>query len=123
MSSLSVAVAPASWFESGSTSERGTDGMAASWNTSSTPASARSRSASTRTSPSTSSICPATSARFSRLPDKKLSSTRTLSPRATSARTIPDPMNPAPPVTRHEAKDDDDDDDEDDEEDKEEDEE
>ena len=43
----------------------------------------------------------AMSARFSRLPDEKLSMTRTPSPRAISARAIDEPMNPAPPVTRY----------------------
>src|SRR5450631_4325356 len=51
-------------------------------------------------SPSTSSTRSAMSARFSRLPDEKLSITRTRSPRAISARASDDPMNPAPPVTR-----------------------
>jgi hypothetical protein len=89
-----------SLLEIGSASERGTDGMAASWNTTSTPAQARAMVAGSRMSPSTSSMSPATSARFSRLPEKKLSTTRTLSPRDNNARAIEEPMNPAPPVTR-----------------------
>ena len=86
----------------GSASERGTDGMAASWKMRSMPSQARATAASSRTSPSMSSMSPATSARFSRLPEKKLSMTRTRSPRASSARTIDEPMNPAPPVTKDE---------------------
>src|SRR5215217_4375717 len=39
-------------------------------------------------------------ARFRRLPVAKLSRTRTVSPRSTSARTRAEPMKPAPPVTR-----------------------
>ena len=38
-------------------------------------------------------------ARFARLPVEKLSSTRTSSPRSSSARTRFEPMKPAPPVT------------------------
>ncbi len=57
-----------------------------------------------------SSMSPATSVRFSRLPEKKLSMTRTRSPRDNSARTIDEPMKPAPPVTRHDAPGDPDDD-------------
>ena len=53
-----------------------------------------------RMSPSMSSTSAATSARFSRFPEKKLSTMRTFSPRASSARAIEDPMNPAPPVMR-----------------------
>ena len=99
-STFSVPPMLTSLLEIGSASDRGTEGIAASWYTNSTPAQARAVAAGSRMSPSISSMSFARSARFSRLPEKKLSRTRTLSPRVSSARAMEEPMNPAPPVTR-----------------------
>src|SRR5262249_41103165 len=52
------------------------------------------------TQPSNTSTLPRTAARLAGSPVLKLSSTRTSCPRATSASTRCEPMNPAPPVTR-----------------------
>src|SRR5262245_61544596 len=65
------------------------------------PLAARSVAAKSRMSPSMNSILSAIRDRFSRWPVIRLSSTRTRSPRLTSASAICEPMNPAPPVTRY----------------------
>src|SRR5437667_7802130 len=88
------------WLElSGSSTERGTERSAAWWKTPSTPATARRTTTASRRSPSTTSTSRAV--RFSRRPVEKSSSTRTRSPRPTSASTRLEPMKPAPPVTRY----------------------
>src|ERR671934_1174692 len=85
---------------SGSCTDRGTEGSAPWWKTSSTPRVAACTRSYERSSPSTISSSFASSARFARLPVEKLSSTRTSSPRSTSARARLEPMKPPPPVTR-----------------------
>ena len=84
---------------SGSCTERGTDRSAPWWKTSSTPRTAVCTRSYERRSPSTTSTSRPSEARFARLPVEKLSSTRTSSPRSSSASTRFEPMNPAPPVT------------------------
>src|SRR5678815_576353 len=66
----------------------------------STPAQARSQSDGFRISPSMNVIRSSTSARLSREPVLRLSMTVTRRPSSSSRRTICEPMNPAPPVTR-----------------------
>ena len=84
---------------SGSWTERGTDGSAPWWKTTSAPRTAACTRSYERRSPSTSWTSFSRPARFVRLPVEKLSSTRTSSPRSSSARTTFDPMKPPPPVT------------------------
>src|SRR5437764_6493807 len=89
-----------STFTSASKSGRSTDtrtsACAARWKHASGRASSKTASESERMSPSWSR---APSATFSRRPLERLSRTCTSSPRATSASTTCEPMNPAPPVT------------------------
>src|ERR1051326_5965750 len=75
---------------------------AARWNTRSIPRTASSMAAASATSVSmtSSAALPACCARLRRWPQAKLSTARTLRPRAMSASTKWEPMNPAPPVTR-----------------------
>src|SRR5947209_3752950 len=81
-----------------------TSTCAARWKTTSgwTLRNARSTASESRTS-TTCSCAPSSSAeaRFSRLPWERSSRMLTVSPRSSSASTRWDPMNPAPPVTRH----------------------
>jgi hypothetical protein len=77
-----------------------TDERAARCTTSVAPVTARPTAQGDSSEPSMISICPRIAARFAALPVLKSSSTRTRTPRATSASQRCDPMNPAPPVTR-----------------------
>src|SRR5947208_2993984 len=82
---------------SGSCTERGTEPSAPRWYTTSTPRIAACTRSYERSSPSTTST--SSPSRLARFPVEKLSSTRTLSPRSTSASARLEPINPAPPVT------------------------
>ncbi len=95
-----VASAHARCDSSGRSTERGTEGMAASWKTSSTPSSARRRSSASFKLPRTKSTSPPISSRFSRWPVERSSITRTRAPRPASPAAMCDPTKPAPPVTR-----------------------
>src|SRR6476646_6785289 len=84
----------------------GTDTNAASWKIISTPRTASStcevfRRSPSRTSKRSPSNCWVRPSWFSRFPELKLSSTLTELPCSSNVRTICDPMNPAPPVTRY----------------------
>src|SRR5689334_4241877 len=65
------------------------------------PSTARPISCGLRKSPWTNSTSLSTLTRFSFFPVLKLSKTRTELPRFTKASTICEPINPAPPVTKH----------------------
>ena len=84
----------------GSSTERATEGIAASWKTTSTPFIARSTSAASTIEPSTISTSPFSPSTLDRRPVEKSSRMRTRSPLASSFSAIDEPMNPAPPVTR-----------------------
>src|SRR5205807_9811262 len=80
---------------------RGTEARAAWWKMTSTPRHARRTRSRSVTSPWRKSIPPRARFKFARVPVIRLSSTRTVWPRASRASTRWDPINPAPPVTRH----------------------
>ncbi len=86
----------------GSATERGTERMAAWWNTPDTPRIARSTTGKRRMSPrmTSSRALPRANARFFMLPLEKSSRTRTRCPSASKRSTMWEPMKPAPPVTR-----------------------
>ena len=84
---------------SGSSTERATEGIAASWNTTLAPAHARASSDASRMLPSIRSISSFAAARLPGLPVEKSSMARTRYPRRTSSSVRWDPMKPAPPVT------------------------
>src|SRR5713101_2312729 len=88
----------------GSSKERGTEGSAAWCSTNRTSCRAFWQVSRDRMSPCTNSIAPLTGLRLSSRPVARLSSTRTCSPRATSAWTRLEPINPAPPVTRYKGR-------------------
>src|SRR5205809_4631365 len=88
-----------SFERAGLRTERGTEGIAASWNTTSTPPIAWRNASGSRMVSSISTISPARYLRLSREPVAKSSSTRTRWPTRTSPSTRWAPINPAPPVT------------------------
>src|SRR3990167_6012357 len=100
---FSVPVTLFSFAPSGSSTERGTERMAAWWKITSTPRAASAVARKSRRSPSTTSSRESADAkaRCSRLPEEKLSRTRTRWPSRRSRSTTWEPMNPAPPVTRN----------------------
>src|ERR671911_770951 len=98
-STLSVPSTLTAVVVSGSCTERGTDGSAPWWKTTSAPRTAAWTRSYERRSPSTSCTSSSSPTRFVRLPVEKLSSTFTSWPRSSSARTTFEPMNPPPPVT------------------------
>src|SRR6056297_1080291 len=83
--------------------DRGTDPIAAKWNTKRHPAIAFSTAAASRMSPRRKErgrFAPH-AARFSTFPPERSSKTETSAPKETRAPVRCDPMNPAPPVTKH----------------------
>ena len=85
----------------GSSTERGTDGRAAWWKTTSTPSTARRQVSRSRMSPSTSSIRPRPDGPGSRASRSGNCPGRGRRwPRRTSSSARCEPMKPAPPVTR-----------------------
>src|SRR3990172_868053 len=100
---FSVPVTLFSFAPSGSSTERGTERMAAWWKITSTPRAASAVARKSRRSPSTTSSRESADAkaRCSRLPEEKLSRTRTRWPSRRRRSTTWEPINPAPPVTRN----------------------
>src|ERR1019366_2516600 len=97
---FSVASTQHTFVDTGSSTERGTEARAASWKTTSTPSQAFAQTFGSARSPSRNSMA-SIPIRFSRLPVIKLSTPRTVSPRAKSAAAIERPMKPAAPVTKY----------------------
>src|SRR3990172_1354308 len=100
---FSVPVTLFSFAPSGSSTDRGTERMAAWWKITSTPRAASAVTRKSRRSPSTTSSRESADAkaRCSRLPEEKLSRTRTRWPSRRRRSTTWEPINPAPPVTRN----------------------